>query len=165
MPVAFGASVDGVRALLPHRTLGPTSKPSEAQVETFLDGGSGWVRARIGATRAGELDAASEDDPLRDWARSLVELYAGAFTEDASFPERAAPGETTYGGVLWERFLRGLDELLEAMGLPVEPGAGEPGAAVGAVLTNFPAPVLITGPRVPPFVAPNLGPGSASRTV
>jgi hypothetical protein len=164
MPVAFGASIEGVRALLPHKTIGPTSRPTEAAVETYLEGGAGWVSARIGPGNTALLVA---DDPRTEWARSLVELYAGAFVEDAAFPERAAPGDTSYGGVLWERFLRGLDELLEALGEPVEPGGEgeEPGAVVGPLLYSFPAPVLITAPAVPPFVTPNTGPNSASRTV
>lgn len=165
MPVAFGASVDGVRALLPHRRIDETSRPSLADVERFLAQGSGWVALRLGYPTSFEaLDPDDQRPHFEALAAGLVELYAGAFAEDAAHPEQAGPGESSYGSILWERFLRGIDELLEALGKATDTGGGgeEPAAGhPGTVAYSFPPPTFRTIPT-PPFTAPNVG--ATSRT-
>jgi hypothetical protein len=160
VPVAFGASVDGVRALLPHRRIDETSKPTEEQVERFLASGSGWVSVRLGyPTSFAALDAEATTT-FEELAAGLVELYAGAFAEDAAHPEQAGPGESSYGSILWERFLKGVDELLEALGKATDGGAGDGelpvGQAPGSIAYSFPPPTFRTIPT-PPFTAPNIG--------
>lgn len=128
----FGATVDDVRALLPHRTIDVHTRPSLEAVGRFLTGSSARVAARIGTpgTVTATLEAA---------ARNVVAHMAAAMAEDAAFPERAAVADTDYGNVLWTRATLLLGELLTAAGVdPTEPGGGL--TATGAA-ASFPAPL------------------------
>lgn len=133
-PPYYGATVDDVRLLLPHRTIDTTSAPSVAAVTGYLRD----VAARV-ATRLGTVDAWAVDaDTVVTAARGLVALGAAAYADDASYPERASTvGSSRYGAVLWERFTTGLAELEDDV-------AGDPGAGGGTVSpmaarTNLPA--------------------------
>lgn len=108
MPVDYGASVEGVRALLPHRGISETTKPSDQQVERFLEAASRWVTARAGA-----LDPASA---LYAHARTATELRAAAMAEDAAYPERSGRAGSGYGEVLWARANEALEEIVEVIG-------------------------------------------------
>jgi hypothetical protein len=112
----YAATIEGVRALLPHRAIGPGSKPSEGQVNRFLEAGSRWVTARAGVLTAGT--------PAYNHARTIVELRAAAMAEDAAFPERSGRAGSGYGEVLWERANEALEELLEVIFDPGDPDAG-----------------------------------------
>lgn len=132
MPANYGQTLDGVRALLPHRSITETSKPTQASVELMLANAAAWVEAKAGARLA--LPEYAHAIPL---AGHAVELYAAAQAEDASYPERADRADSSYGHVLWERFRQALGDLLEAVGL-----AEEGATVVGAPAYAFPAPLF-----------------------
>ncbi len=116
----YGASVDGVRAFLPHRVIDAASAVSTVDVERFLSVVGQRVASAIDGP-LGRLEALGANDPtvaplaaaFRTNARGLVELGAAAMTEDAGFPERSGIDATdsSYGAVLWDRFTTGLDGL------------------------------------------------------
>lgn len=146
MPLTFGATVDGVRALLPHRRIDATSKPSEADVAVHIGIAGNWLAGRI---RGLDLTTVIGEEPpgtpltLADQARSLVELGAASLAEDASFPERAAKTDSSYGTVLWDKFLAGIDELLEAAGVaPDGDGGPAPGVEIDSPAYYFPEPMF-----------------------
>lgn len=131
----YGATVDGVRDLLPHRTIDATSKPNEADVVGYLAAVGARVAVRLGPS-SGWAAGTVEADVITA-ARGLVELGAGAYTDDASFPERASTvGSSRYGAVLWERYKDGLDELVRVVRPPAAPGT----------VTTTGAPAIITRP-------------------
>lgn len=130
----YAGSVDGVRALLPHRVIDVTSKPTQAQVDTFV----GAIRALV-ASRLGPADLLSDlyfdgtpgrRDRLLAAADHVIELGAAAMTEDAMSPERADPTSgSRYGAVLWERHRQALTDLLADAG--ESSGADGAGASAG----------------------------------
>lgn len=120
--VPYGATVEGVRDLLPHRTIDASSSPSEADVTGYLVAVGARTAARLGPPTSWPADV----DPavVNDAARGLVELGAAGYTDDASFPERASTvGSSRYGAVLWERYREGLDDLVRIVNPPAGPGA------------------------------------------
>lgn len=104
----FGADVAGVRRLLPTVAIEASTEPSEADVQVWLAEFTGNV-----ARRLGDLTALSEAqrDEIRTAAKGLVHLAVAATTFDAHFPERAGLADESYGGVLWDRYTTGLNEL------------------------------------------------------
>jgi hypothetical protein len=133
--VDYGATVQGVRGHHPTLTLTESSQPSETDVEGYIEALSAWVDARVGP-----LTAATA---AFDMAKSLVELGAAAWADWAAHPETVDKAESTYGDRLWAQFLRGLDELLEALGIATEglpgPTAGRPGVPEW----SFPPPLIV----------------------
>lgn len=133
MPADYGQTLDGVRALLPHRSITTTSTPTEAQVTAMLNAAAAWVEART----QGRLELA-EHASARPLAGHAVELYAAAQAEDATFPERADRASSSYGSVLWDRFRQALEDLLGALGLSGEAVTTTAGAPAYA----FPEPLF-----------------------
>lgn len=134
----YGASVDGVRGLLPHRTLNPASKPSEGNAARWLVQQGARVRARIGvAYDALGVDERAGVDVL---AAGVVELAVAAMVEDAAYPERAGVASTGYGEVLWARSREAWGDLLAALG--VDEGEAGTGQAAGEPAFTFPEPLF-----------------------
>lgn len=133
MAADFGASVEGVRALLPQLTISETSEPSESDVERYIKAAAGHVSVRIGAPIPADVDS---DEYA--WAQGLVELGAAAYTQSAGFPERAAQAGDSYGEILWNRFLEGIDEFLEARGESTGSGDGVGRASPDLPTASFP---------------------------
>lgn len=138
MAAPYGATLDGVRAHLPHARFGPDTRPSEDNVEHFL--------ARIGAqvrARTGDLSAHADTEALTDLARTAVELGAASLAESAAFPERADQASTSYAAVLWEQYREALADLLLALGIDVtEPAPGGGGGTAGTAAGVFPEPLV-----------------------
>jgi hypothetical protein len=141
MAIAYGASAEGVRALLPHFRIDPTSRPSEADVETYLEMASNWVVMRLGDLSAFDsVDDGHWRQRVEDHAKAAVQLRAAAQTEDAKFPERASTADAGYAAVLRAQADRAVDEALEAL------GEGTGGAALG---TGVPRPIVGDFPDLP----------------
>jgi hypothetical protein len=124
----FGASLEGVKALLPTTELDDDTRPTAQQVRGFIDGIGALVSARIG-----DLATVSADrrDVFELAARGVVHLGAAAMAEDAAHPSMTGPDDTSYGSVLWERYREQLDDLAalfasEDGGGPLVGGGGEP---------------------------------------
>lgn len=137
----YGATVDGVRALLPHlEPLTAATVPTVGQVQEHVDRMSEVVAARVGEALATVVDA-DQLVALTGLARAAVELGAAAWTEDARYPERAAMADTSYGQVLWSRYREVLEALLIALGVDVN----APGGPTGVPVYNFPPPSRYAG--------------------
>lgn len=140
----YAATVDDVRALLPHRAITDAREPKPATVERYLDGIAARVAARLETSLAilrgiapTNATAGARLTELEAGARFATALGGAAVTEDSGFPERAnlEATDTSYGAVLWARFLEYLDELE---------------AAAAAVLTDLgPDVVGVEGQRRP----------------
>lgn len=135
----YGASVPGVRGLLPHRTITNASKPSEEDVARFLSGIGGKVYARVARALAAVEDT-DETAELTELARQSIELGAAAMTEDAAFPERAGVAGTGYGEVLWVRHRDTLADLLAGLGIDATEGTVV--AVVDDPVGVFPEPLF-----------------------
>lgn len=152
----FDATVAGVRNLLPHADIVDTLPTGRRGVTTGMVAAwlaelsgkvdlrlSGWRRLR--AQQTIEEAAAGHDAPLARFmgaARDIVHNGAGSYTEAARFPERATSEESSYSGVLWQRYQDGLAELaawleeeLTTPGGEVEPG---PDVASASPAYSFP---------------------------
>lgn len=134
----YGATVAGVQARLPDRTIDGSSKPNTTQVDGFLTEIANRVAARIGAidtildvTRKAQITAA---------AQGLVHLGAASLTEAAGAPEQAdANAATSYAQWLWERFESGLDDLAAtAHGLIPPDTVDDPTLSAGSPVWSFP---------------------------
>ncbi len=134
----FGATVDGVRALIPEAVIPDEAPPRSklvvsGQVVVWLADLSrrvslrlaGWEALRLVQTDAEALlGLAAPRERLAAYARDLVHNGAASYTESARHPERAQDG---YAAVLWTRFLDGLGELRLWMAAELEaqtPGIG-----------------------------------------
>lgn len=116
----FGASIEGVKALLPHRRIRDVAPVAPAAGETFTTVAQvdGWL-----AEYAAEVDARLGDYELipgvtATWiasvttrAAGLVHTAAAATAEAAGHPERTDTSTDSYSTVLWNRYTRGLDRL------------------------------------------------------
>lgn len=134
----YGTTVDDVRNLLPHRRIAADTRPTEAAVAGFIGVASSWIANRLGDTS--HLTAAELAD-LQANARGLAAMGAAGLTELAANPELAGPADTSYGTWLWQQFLAGIDEALEAVNKPTDPGAGggeTPLADVPAIMAPDP---------------------------
>jgi hypothetical protein len=133
----FGADVAGVRRLLPTISIEASSEPSEGDVQAWLAEFTGNVARRLGDLTA--LDEAKVEE-LTVAARGLVHLAVAATTYDAHFPERAGLADESYGGVLWDRYTTGLNELdTEVTELRTAPENVTAGASP---LYSFPEPAF-----------------------
>lgn len=124
MSAPFGATVPGARLLAVQSLQAegiPVGAPrasvySDDTVGEWLEQGGSRVAVRI---LRYELLPAQVIDTITEAARGLTELYAAAFLFDATRPERAGSAGRL-GGVLWERFQRGLDELAATVRLEID---------------------------------------------
>lgn len=162
----YDATVEGVRALLPHATI-PDSLPAGGRGVTTshvaawlaeLSGRvdlrlAGWRRLRVARTEQEESDNhPSPSERFTAAARDLVHNGAASYTEAARYPERAGVTDTSYAAVLWNRYTSGLDDL-EAW-LTDELATGdegevdpETGTAYGDPGYSFPEPFPWSGVR------------------
>lgn len=136
----YGATLDGVRGLLPHRELSAASQPTATQAEALLDRASGWVAARVG----GAIALLPEAEAVRatELARTAVELGGAALIHDASHPATTGRGDSAYGPLLWTRFREALADLLGLLGLSDGAGGGGEVAAAREPLYRFPDPAF-----------------------
>lgn len=121
----FGATLDGVKALIPHaavvETLGPGDRGvTAAQARAWVASLSSAVDLRLTgwnllrAAPTAEETAAGQPAPqarLKAAAADLVHQGAASYLEAARFPERARPADTSYAEVLWRRYTEGLEAL------------------------------------------------------
>lgn len=144
----YGASLGGVRALLPHRDIDATTKPNVDQVEGFLAGAAGRVFAAIGSLDGlptDPIDALGGDsvlDVATRLARHLVHLDAASLVEASSSPELARPNDTTsYADWLQQLYTTVLAQLTALVDRYL-PGAGIPAdgadATAGEPAWSFP---------------------------
>ncbi len=153
----FAATVAGVRALIPEATI-PDVLPAgrkgviTAQVTGWLTELSnrvdlrvaGWRRLRVDQNTAEAADGTPAPlDRFKGAARDVVHNGAASYTEAARYPERARVADSSYAGVLWERFETGLAELAawvdtELTGDDVDTGVIEPGNDPDTPAGNFP---------------------------
>lgn len=144
MPALYGAGIEGVRALLPHRVIDALSEPTETQVLTWIEEGSGRVFARVGSLTVLPNDPVEElgDLSIRAWgllaAKHASELYAAGMTEASGAPELARPNDTTsYAAWLMAQYEAAVLELIELIdrnaggdGVPPEDAALVDGGAI-----------------------------------
>lgn len=137
---AYGASLDEVKALLPHRRNWLDARPTEDDVLTFLTLMGGHVGAAVGDIPVLPADVAGR---LSTLARRAVVLAVAAQTEAAGTPERANPNDaSSYANWLQARADEALVLAVEfAAGLVS--GDGPPGAEleVSEPAWSFPDPV------------------------
>ena len=135
----YGATLVAVRALLPHRAI-PDASALAAQAERHLDAASALLAVRVeeGLTRLRSLSATdaragARVAELTEAAGVAVALGGAALLEDAGFPERANldATDTSYGAVLWARFLAAAEALAVAVAGALE-ASGEAGRLPGA---------------------------------
>lgn len=120
----LGATLRGVKALVPFLPVDGASKPSAVDVETFLEARSAQVLvAAAGRLRALDAlavgDAGLTDDLVRCrlWAASLACTGAAGDAVAAAYPEGAdvEQTDTTYDGALHKEFRDGLAALVAAL--------------------------------------------------
>lgn len=111
----WGATPDGVSALLPHATITDTLAPGQkgvttADVQLWIDDLSARVAARVIGWDSLRIEY---QDAVRSTAADLVHNGAASYAEAARFPERASNqhGGTSYPEILWERYTSGLEAL------------------------------------------------------
>lgn len=139
--VPFGASLDGVKGLLPTRTFSSTSMPTIDQVERFI-----YEIAAEVVLRVGDLSDLPESirDRAVEYARSAIHLGAAASAEDAGHPE--ASQDSGYGDRLWERYERAMTTLAEVVDGAVD-GDLPDGGTSGSAGHTFPPPLFTTRMR------------------
>ncbi|WP_053207943.1 hypothetical protein [Jiangella muralis] len=114
----WGATVDGVAALLPDAPLlesAPVNpQPGQkivtrATVQEWVDQFCAKVALRLDGWEA------LRDDSRREYVKltacDLVHNAAGSYAQAARFPERAGKATDSYSGILWDRYTTGLDAL------------------------------------------------------
>lgn len=143
----FGATVDGVQALLPMTTLLETRAPGQqgvtvADAVNFLTSVSGRVEGRL--YRWERLTADAETAVIAA-AKDLVETGAASYVQAARHPEQSDPSRDSYASVLWSRFETGLETLAARVDTFLEDArdvddtaAGTDGAAWAFPVTAFP---------------------------
>jgi hypothetical protein len=113
-PVApFDATVAGVIALLPQASFPDVlavgqKAVTKTDIYGYVEDVTGQVRLRIADyTRLKE-----ELQPIvTAAARDIVHNGAGAYTQDARFPEKSGKTRDSYAEVLWTRYQEGLAQL------------------------------------------------------
>lgn len=160
----FGLSVQDVHRLVPYRQL--PSAPADAypsgtlalstqDIEAWIAQLSGDLMGRLTLAAGVFLADSVAWGQVYLMCRDAVSNGAASYWEAAFYPERAGVNDTTYAGVLWQRYLRSV-EAIEKMiqtllsqsdqggdGLgtyPLEPPLFVPGA--GYIWSLFP-PVAI----------------------
>lgn len=160
-PVApFGATRKGVTDLVPEARLIAGDGPlpagqygiTEAQVDRWVDELTGAVAMRLDGWQglpaeplAPELD--SDRDQLTAYARTIIHNGAASYLEAARHPERSSVNDTTYAGLLWDRYKSGLDELATWLEVRLAAGAPTPDTGGGGPAFSFPTPLVGDGLR------------------
>lgn len=155
----FGATAAGAVALVPEARLLTAPPPvgkygvTEAQVEAWVAELSGAVAMRLtGWQRLTDEPLAPEVDSDRDQlvtaARAAIHNGAASYLEAARHPERADVNTTTYAGVLWDRYLTGLNTITGWLAIRLAEGApGDDLEQRGGIASAFPAPTFVDGLR------------------
>lgn len=138
----FGATLAGVKAKLPHLSITYATQPTKIQVEGYIDDIATHVAFRIGAYSSVITDT-DLVNRITGMAKYVVELGAAATAQDAAHPSHVGPNESAYGGTLWSRYEKALQELVDVVNNAtpgIDPGAGDPGgtSGAGAVYGNGP---------------------------
>jgi uncharacterized protein YjbJ (UPF0337 family) len=135
MPTAhYGATADGVRALIPDTPVTDRKTPTTTDVEGWLDTWDARVRRKVG-------DLTGFDDELAvDFAAiaaDVVHHFVASIAEDAGHPERLA-NDNRYAKVLWDR----AESLFTQLVGDVDEARGEEGVAdTEAPAGSFPEPI------------------------
>jgi hypothetical protein len=131
----FGATVAGVRALIPDTPVTDATRPSVASVVGWLDTWDARVARKVGDLTAFADDLATDFAAV---AADVVHTRVASITEDAAHPERL-PDDNRYAKVLWDR----ADVLLAELVADVDEARGEEGITVDpeAPAGYFPEPV------------------------
>lgn len=139
----LGASLDGVRALLPGQPFDSTTRTTSAGVDRFLRAAIARVNLRFDALEVNDPDRATA---LRPWAAQLAETAAAAWADAAARPETADPNDaSSYAEWLWRRFTEGLEELAALVDVDGDGDIDEPPPASGAAGSpahSFPSPAF-----------------------
>lgn len=106
-----------------------TTRPTRDDVEGFIRSGVRAVRLRVGAVQ----------DTLAEDAREVVELYATARAELATWPEQTANTASPYSALMdeFKAALLDLEKSSQEVGEGREPGAA---GDVGMPVSSFPLP-------------------------
>lgn len=110
----FGATIDGVRNFIPHLLIDANTMPTIIQVSDFIDNIGSEVAFRIGEY-AIQISDTGLVDRITAMAKYVVELGSAATTMDACYPAKAAPNDTSYGNILWQRYQTNLAELIQVV--------------------------------------------------
>lgn len=157
----FGATVDGVTALVPEARLYAGDLPvPEGTYAVTVGQVTAWVEELTGVvamTLTGwqrlsdepvDPEETSDRDQLIEYARTVVHNGAASYLEAARHPERSSVNDTSYAAVLWQRYTDGLDRV--ATWLAGRLAAGEPGDTADAYAGPayyFPEPLFGDGLR------------------
>ncbi len=122
----FGATVEGVQALLPHFLIDHVSTVTSRQVGQHIENIGAQVSLRIGSyeTSISEVGLVARVTAM---AKYVTELGAAASTQDSGFPAQAGSNSSEYGAVLWERYNMALTQLIQVVDNATpgdDPGAG-----------------------------------------
>lgn len=115
----FGATVDGVTALVPEVRLAEAPLPvgkyavTVQQVRAWVEELSAAVAMRVDgwhrlAVEPDDGEQTSDRDQFLAFARTVVHNGVASYTEAARHPERPS----AYAAVLWDRYTTGRDELV-----------------------------------------------------
>lgn len=140
----YGATLDTVRGLVPAMRIGPDTRPSEEQVEGFLEVITGEVALVVEDLAARGYSVATVTRG-RTYAKGLVALGAAAMAVDAAHPERTGRTASSYGEVLWDRYTNRLTNLVDLLDFDEDAGGDgeEPGGpATGSPAYSFPEPTM-----------------------
>lgn len=138
--VAYGTTLEDVKALVPGRRWTAESRPSLADVERFIESMADDVAGAIGPLPV-DPDRATR---LTGLAKRAVVLGAASHAEAAAHTERANPNDaSSYAQWLWDRFLEARAIAVDYAELALE--GGEEPAGVEPILAepawSFPEPV------------------------
>lgn len=108
-----------------------TTRPTREDVEGFIRSGVRAVRLKVGAVQ----------DEIADDAREVVELYAAARAELASWPEQTGNTASPYSALMdeYKAALADLEKSSQEIGEGREPGAA---GDVGMPVSSFPLPSI-----------------------
>lgn len=154
----FGATVDGVTALVPEARL-VDGTPAAGQYGVTVTQVQAWVDELTGVVAMTldhwqrlsdepvEPEDTSDRAQLCEYARTVIHNGAASYLEAARHPELASNvNDTSYAAVLWSRYTDGLDRVaawLEKRLADQDPAdTPEPQAATGFTDYAFPPPLI-----------------------
>lgn len=137
MPALFGASIEGVEAILATAAFDDDTEPSRDQVAGFVESMSAIVALRLGDL---SLYTDARYDQVAAAAKVVIELAAASLADKAGHPEQS--GNNSTGNVLWDQYRKSLEDLLEAVGRERDAGAGGDGNIVGMPAHSSPRPLM-----------------------
>jgi len=137
----FGLTIADVHRLVPYRQLpsAPARGYPPETVSLTQEDIQAWI-AQLSGDILGRLALGSAlfTVDARAWGqvwlmcRDAVSNGVASYWEAAFYPERAGVNDTTYAGVLWQRYLRSveaIDALVQTL-LAQSPGGGDGGAGI-----------------------------------